>query len=129
IVAAAQATIALVPAARLPSQYRPTALRIEHVINVPIGDLCAIPLPNVRRTNISPAVYTRNSTPWSWGTSAPITDGNHWSGPNSNAAVIHMHTNSSTKSGLPACRHISAVGTFEATRSVFGYSSDRAIAR
>ena len=58
-----------------------------------------------------------------------MTFGNHWSGPSSAAAVIHMQTKRSRKSGLPASFHISAVDTFDATRSVFGYSCDSAIAR
>ena len=40
-----------------------------------------------------------------------------------------MQTNSRRNSGLVACFHISAVDTFEITRSDCGYFSDSAIVR
>ena len=58
----------------------------------------------------------------SCGTRSPITRGNHWSGPISMAAVIHMHTNRIRNSGRAACPHISRVETFDVARSVFGYA-------
>ena len=56
-------------------------------------------------------------------------EGNHWSGPSSLAAVIHMHANRSRNMGLNASLNMSPVETLDCTRSVFGYSCPRIIAR
>src|SRR5947209_7465366 len=91
----------------------------QAVITANGENLCTQPLTKKRSTNMIPAVSMRNQMP-SMPATCFITDGNHWSGPSSVAAVIHMHTNSNTKNGRAACVNIVAPETFDVTRSVFG---------
>ena len=55
-VAAVNAASAPLSGVRPPSQYSPAPVRIDQPISVPSGDLWQMLLPNVRSTNIRPAV-------------------------------------------------------------------------
>src|SRR3954462_9342560 len=77
------------------------------------------PLTKKRSTNMIPAVSMRNQIP-SMPATCFITDGNHWSGPSSVAAVIHMQANNNRKNGCAACLNIVPLETFDVTRSVLG---------
>ena len=67
--------------------------------------------------------------PCSPGTRAPITTGNHWSGPSSTAEVSHMPANSTRNSGRISSRQTSRAGSCASALSVGGYSRRSAIAR
>ena len=77
---------------------------------------------------MSPAVYMRNQMPCMPVRSFMI-EGNHWSGPSSLAAVIHMQAKRRRNIGFITSLNISPVETFDWTRSVFGYSWPRIMKR